>query len=271
VALPKVNKNALLLLGALALGLVAAVLSISYVQKRVDLATAALEAGNRRVPVVVPKRPLAVGEIVTENDLSVREVPEDLLPADAVLPSEYGNILNRMVRAPVRQGVPLSGSALVPLYDQFSRVINPGKVGYTMQVDEVNSVSGMIAPGDTVDILLSYDAKDAGSGTGQPKRRPPGASVAPLLENVRVLATGQRVGETVGSELNSAFSSVTFELDPWQAETLTVGRKSGQLHVMLRNLDDTTPFGLSGLDEKTLMESMGGASGDDVEYIIGSM
>lgn len=269
MALPKLNKNALLLIGALALGLVAAVLSVSYVQKRVDIAKAALEAGNRRVPVVVPKRALDIGEIVAESDLSVREVPEDLLPADAVLPSEYGNILNRMVRAPVREGVPLSGSALVPLYDQFSRVINPGKVGYTMPVDEVNSVSGMIAPGDSVDILLSFENKEA-SGDGAVKQRPDGPSVAPLLENVRVLATGQRVGETVGNELNAAYSSVTFELDPWQAETLTVGSKSGQLHVMLRNLDDTTPFGLTGLTEKTLMESMGGASSDDVEYIIGS-
>lgn len=269
MALPKLNKNALLLLGALALGLVAAVLSISYVQKRVDLATAALEAGNRRVPVVVPARYLDIGEIVTESDLSVREVPEDMLPADAVLPTEYEGILNRMVRAPVREGVPLSGSALVPLYDQFSRVISPGKVGYTMPVDEVNSVSGMIAPGDAVDILLSFESKEpADSGTG--KRRPDGPSVAPLLENVRVLATGQRVGEAIASELNAAYSSLTFELDPWQAEALTVGGKTGQIHVILRNLDDTTPFGLTGLTEKMLMESMGGASSDDVEYIIGS-
>lgn len=269
MALPKLNKNALLLLGALALGLVAAVLSISYVQKRVDLATAALESGNRRVPVVVPSRPMDIGEIVTEGDLSVREVPEDMLPADAVLPSDYEGILNRMVRAPVREGVPLSGSALVPLYNQFSRVIRPGKVGYTMSVDEVNSISGMIAPGDAVDILLSYEGTEAGeSGTG--RRQPDGPSVAPLLENVRVLATGQRVGETVGNELNAAYSSLTLELDPWQAETLTVGGKTGQIHVMLRNLDDTTPFGLTGLTEKMLMESMGGAASDGVEYIIGS-
>lgn len=270
MALPRLNKNALLLFGALALGLVAAVLSISYVQKRVDLARAALEAGNRRVPVVVPKRPLDIGQIVQESDLSVRDVPEDMVPADAVLPSEYGNILNRMVRAPVREGVPLSGSMLVPLYDQFSRVISPGKVGYTMQVDEINSVSGMIAPGDAVDILLSYESKEAGGAGDAARRKPDGPTVAPLLENVRVLATGQRVGETVGNQHNTAYSSVTFELDPWQAETLTVGGKTGQLHVLLRNLDDTTPFGLAGLTEKTLMESMGGASSDDVEYIIGS-
>lgn len=269
MALPKLNKNALLFMGALALGLVAAVLSISYVQKRVDLATAALEAGNRKVSVVVPSRPLDIGAIVTEADLSLREVPEDMVPADAVLPTEYEGILNRMVRAPIRAGVPLSGSALVPLYNHFSRVISPGKVGYTLSVDEVNSISGMIAPGDAVDILLSYDPKDAPDARND-RKRPEGPSVAPLLQNIRVLATGQRVGEVIGNELNAAYSSVTLELDPWQAETLTVGGKAGQIHVMLRNLDDTTPFGLTGLTEKMLMESMGGASSDDVEYIIGS-
>lgn len=269
MAMPRLNKNVLLLVGALVLGLVAALLAVSYIQKRVDSATAALATGNAMVSVVVPNRGMDIGELVTENDLVVREVPEDLVPADAVTPESYGDIVNRMVRAPIREGVPLSGSSLVPLYDQFSRVINPGKVGYTMSVDDINSISGMIAPGDNVEILLSL-AGTTGQDDGIASRKPDGRRVVPLLDNVRVLATGQRVGETVGRDENEAYSTITLELDPAQAETLTVGRKTGEIQVMLRNLDDTTPFGLSGLTEKELMESMGDPSNDDVEYIIGS-
>lgn len=271
MAVPKLNKNAMLLVGALALGLVAAFLSISYVQQRVAAETAAARGDVVEVPVVVTKRPFEVGEVITEEDLSVRDVPLEFLPADAVTPDTYGEILNRMVRAPIKEGAPLSSGALVPLYDQFSRVIGPGKVGYTMSVDENNSLSGMIAPGDAVDILMTYDSEsepDASTtGAQQPKQ---GERVVPLLENVTVLATGRRVGEVVGGEDNEAYSSITLELTPRQAEELTVGRKTGEVHVMLRNLEDSTPFGLTGLTEKALMESFGGSDSTDVEYIFGN-
>lgn len=266
----KLNKNALLLVGALLLGLVAALMSISYVQKRVDAATAALAVDKVVVPVVVPSRDLHVGELLTEADLAVREVPEDLIPADAVLPESYEAMVNRMVRAPVRAGAPLSGASLVPLYDQFSRVIDPGKVGYTISVDEINSISGMLAPGDAVDILLTLDEGGDGSSDAIVKRENDGRRVVPLMENVRVLATGQRVGESIAEEDNMSFSNITFELFPAQAEQLELASAAGEIRLILRNLDDTTPFGLAGLTEKALKESLGGISGDGVEYIIGS-
>ena len=269
MALPKINKNALLLAGALGLGLVAAFLSISYVKQRVAAAEDAARGDVEEQEVVVTKRAFEIGETVTESDLSTRMVPTEFLPADAVLPDAYQSILNRMVRAPIREGAPLSGGSLVPLYDQFSRVIVPGKVGYTLSVDENNSISGMIAPGDSVDILMTFENTDTPVAEGATK---PGERVVPLLENVTVLATGRRVGETVVTDetSNEGFSSITLELDPRQAEQLTVGRKTGEIHVILRNIEDKTPFGLTGLTEKALMESIGGDASDDVEYIIGS-
>lgn len=270
MALPKLNKNALLLVGALALGLVAALLSISYVQKRVDAATAALAVKTVDVPVVVTKRDLHIGELLAEADLAVREIPEDLVPADAITPDSYGEMINRMVRAPVRAGAPLSGASLVPLYDQFSRVIGLGKVGYTISVDDINSISGMLAPGDAVDILLTLGETESGDRSALLRTEKEGKRVVPLMENVRVLATGQRVGETMVQDGNQSFSNITFELSPSQAEQLELASATGEIRLILRNLDDTTPFGLAGLTEKSLKESLGGMSSDGVEYIIGS-
>jgi pilus assembly protein CpaB len=265
VALPKLNKNVLFLGGAILLGLVAALLSVSYIQQRVAEATAAARVKVTETQVVVSKRDLAIGETVGEGDLVTRNVPVDFVPADAVTSENYGNFINRMVRAPIKRGTPLSASSLVPLYDKFSRMIVPGKVGYTLSVNENNSISGMIAPGDNVDILLTYNT-DKGAKEGQPQQ---GDRVVPLLENITVLATGSRMGETPGGDDNAAFSSVTLELDPDQAEQLTIGQKAGDVRVLLRNFEDKTPFGLSGLTEKTLMSLFGGVGGDDVEYIIG--
>lgn len=265
MAIKRPNKNVLYLGGALALGLVAALLSVSYVRQRVDEATAAARVVVTEQTVVVSRRDLAAGETITEADMVTRSVPVDFIPADAVTSENYGGFVNRIVRAPIKRGTPLSAGALVPLYDKFSHVIVPGRVGYTLSVNENNSISGMIAPGDAVDILLAYDADDGAGGSARTGRR-----VVPLLENITVLATGTRVADTPGGDGNAAFSSVTLELDPGQAEQLTVGQKMGDLRVLLRNFEDKTPFGLSGLSERALKALFGGVGGDDVEYIIGN-
>lgn len=265
MALPKLNKNAVFLGAAILLGLVAALLSVSYVRERVEEATAAARVVVAEAQVVVAAHDVAVGETVTEEDLVTRSVPVDFIPADVVTVEDYGQYLGRMARAPIKSGAPLSASALVPLYNQFSRVVVPGKVGYTLSVNENNSLSGMISPGDSVDILLTYEADEEGDGPAADQ----GERVVPLLENVIVLATGSRVGEALPGQDNVAFSSITLELDPDQAERLTVGQKTGDLRVLLRNIEDRTPFGLDGLTEKALMSTFGGLGIDDVEYIIG--
>ncbi|WP_167285368.1 Flp pilus assembly protein CpaB [Marilutibacter alkalisoli] len=260
------NKNVLFLGGAILLGIIAALLSVSYIQERVAEATAAVQVEVAETQVVVSRRNLDIGDTISESDMVTRNMPVDFVPADAVTTENYVGFIDRMVRSPIKQGTPLSASALVPAYDKFSHVIVPGKVGYTLSVNENNSISGMIAPGDRVDILLTYSGdKDFGGG----KKSNQGDKVVPLLENITVLATGTRIGDVPEGMGDSAFSSVTLELAPNQAELLTAGQKTGDLRVLLRNYEDNTPFGLSGLSEKTLMSLFSSGGGDDVEYIIG--
>ena len=250
-ALPlKANRNVVFIVVALVLGLVAALVAVRYVQNAVLARTA---APVDTVAVAVPKADMEPGSIVTVADLAVREVP-----ADAVTPDNVADYSGRMLRAPVREGAPLGASALVPLYDQFSKVIGKGNVGYTLQVDETNSISGMIAPGDHVDILLTVEQEQTG------------ARVLPLLEDVNVLATGNRVGETPASEDQQGYSNITLELTPVQAQRLTVAAKAGSMRVMLRQVEDRGAFGLQGMTQKELLgTSKSKGSGAGVEFIIG--
>ena len=164
--------------------------------------------------------------------------------------------------AVVREGAPMPGAALVPLYDQFSRVIGEGRVGYTLQVDETNSVSGMVTPGDRVDILLSVEQESGNT------------RVLPLLEDINVLATGTRVGEELANDEGGlGFSTMTLELQPQQAERLTVADKAGELRVLLRQREDGTAFGLDGLTENELLRGaprpVARRRTSGVEFIIG--
>lgn len=256
----KLNRNFVYLGVALLLGLFAAFAAVRYVQGEVAKRTNTEVVDL--VQVAVPKQDLAAGEVVSEDVLAIREVPADLVPADALTPDNYQAQMGRLLRAPVREGAPFSGSALVPRYDQFSSVIADGSVGYTLQVDETNSISGMIAPGDHIDIFLTVDRGDRGT------------RVLPLLEDINVLATGTRVGESPVSEDGSGYSTLTLELQPAQAERLTVANKAGSLRMILRQRDDRNGFELKGLTEADLLRTGGGGrigrrAVGGVEFIIG--
>lgn len=270
MAFKKMNRNALLLVGAVVLGLMAALMSVSYVQKRAEEARlAATPDALPQIEVVVPRRDIAPGDIVTAQDLVSRSVPIDFAPGDVLIPGSHEPYVGRIARSLIKRGTPISAGALIAPQEQFSRIVAPGRVAYTFSVNENNSISGMVVPGDRIDILMTYENKNEGSGL-RSSAQSAGPRVVPLLENILVLATGEQAVEVAGDE-RPGFSSVTLELDPRQAEQLTIAQRTGDMRVVLRNIEDRTPFGLSGLTERGLLSEFEryGSTVDEVEYIIG--
>jgi pilus assembly protein CpaB len=251
----KVNKNFMYLGVALLLGVIAAIAAVSYIRSEVE--ARAVTVDQPMTAVAVPVTDLAAGTVIdSEQMLAVREIPADMVPAEAVTPDNYTSMMGRMLRAPVRAGAPFSSAVLVPVYDQFSSVIQAGSVGYTLTVDQTNSISGMVTPGDHIDILLTVDQGDKGT------------RVMPLLEDILVLATGTRIGDSPLMENEAGYSTVTLELEPPQAERLAVADKAGDLRVILRQRHDREDFQLSGLTERDLLRTGGGPAAG-VEFIIG--
>ncbi len=270
MAFKKVNRNVLLLVGAIVLGLLAALMSVSYVQKRAEEARLAATPDTMpHTEVVVPRRDIAPGDVLTGQDMVSRSVPVDFVPADALLPGSHEAYIGRIARSGIKRGTPISAGALIAPQEQFSRIVAPGRVAYTFSVNENNSISGMVVPGDRIDILMTYEDKKEGSGI-RSSTESAGPRVVPLLENILVLATGEQAVEVTGDD-RPGFSSVTLELDPRQAEQLTIAQRTGDMRVVLRNIEDRTPFGLSGLTERGLLSEFEryGSTVDDVEYIIG--
>ena len=270
---PKFNKNFLYIGAAGLLALFASGLAVRYVQTTVAEKT---RDNREMVEVAVANNDMEQGVILSPGDMASRSVPVDLVPADALTPDNYDEYAGRMLRAPVRGGAPLSASSLVPLYDQFSRIIPKGKVAYNLSVDENNSISGMIAPGDMIDIFFLKEIEEAKGGP----------RLFPMLQQIKVLATGTQVGEKnrpEGAEVgegNDAYSTLTLELDQYQAKQLAVASKVGSLRVLLREITDTSPGAATGLSERELLNALGGVPGNQpagaarrrgqgIEFIIG--
>jgi pilus assembly protein CpaB len=256
---PRVNRNLLFVIIAVVLGLAASYLAVQYVNKEVAARTPVDH--TKTVSVVVPTHPLAKGDILKSSDVAARDVPEAFIPADAVTPANYEDYLGQQLRAPVAQGAPLSGSAVDLVTDHFSNVINPADVAITIQVDESNSTSGLMVPGDHVDImLLMTEDKDV--------------RLIPLQSNVAVLATGHRARgvQSSGDDSSNSYNNVTLELSPRDAQRLAVAGKAGELRLMLRKAGQNQPFDLRMLSKAELL-NLGkpvrkGPPG--VEFIIGN-
>lgn len=107
----------------------------------------------------------------------------------------------------------------------FSARVEAGHRAMTVAVDEINSISGMIEPGDTIDLIVSLDHQ--------------GKKVTyPLLQSVLVMATGQRSVDDPKSGERRQYSTVTLETTPLQAQSVISARETGRLTALLRNPAD---------------------------------
>ena len=261
--MPNINRNLLFLGAAILLGVLASFMAVHYIDNQVAVRTRVVPPETRQL--VVPVHDLEQGASLGPDDVAARDVPVDFVPADALTPDNYQQYLGQVLRSPLTHGAPISASAVDLVTDHFSNVITPGKVAYSIQVDESNSVSGLIVPGDHVDIMLLLSGNDDQAS----------AQIRPLLSDVTVLATGKRArgmrsdDDKNGTDENN-YSNITLALSPTNAQRLGMAMKVGELRVMLRGANNNDPFNLATLSKADLLR-MGKPvrSTSGIQFIIG--
>lgn len=83
------NKNLLILLIVLVLGVFAAYTANSYINKRISSVEAALKLGEGRTRVVVAKQDLPLGTLITPEVVAVRNIPKKYTHADGITPETF--------------------------------------------------------------------------------------------------------------------------------------------------------------------------------------
>jgi pilus assembly protein CpaB len=86
------NRNLLFLIGAVILGVIAAFMAYQHIQDRAERAAAEAAARiqtYRETQVVVAQRDLDPGDRLYRQDMVLRSVPIDFVPADAVTYEEF--------------------------------------------------------------------------------------------------------------------------------------------------------------------------------------
>lgn len=239
------HRNALLLAAALALGALAAFGARGYLSEQLAIERERLLPRQATVQVVVAKRDLARGETLSADNMAVREVPKEFLAGGTIVPERFDAVAGAVLVQPMRAGEPLHQTAFAQADGgAFSARLRSGVRALTIAVDEVNSLSGMLQPGDRIDLMLSVRLP-GGSSTPLPQE-----VTRALMQDLRVLATGKQVRPS-GDERQGAsrvYTAITIEVTPEQAQRLVVAQRSGKLTAMLRNPGDRDPIAQRPLD-----------------------
>lgn len=217
--------------------------------------------------VVVATKELRKGDIISQENMSVRRVEADVLPLDAIHPSDFNVIAGQMLIAPMSPGRPLLASYLPGMrVQQFSEMLKEGERAVTIDIDEINSTAGMLVPSDKIDLFVAFDEE-----INEQKNK----KLQLLIENVMVLATGRRSID-VNPELvdtlydnPNAYNTVTLALSIEDAARVSLARDMGEFVTLLRNQSESSPVAFQSLREDQIFNSVDINIGNEVEMIIG--
>lgn len=225
--LPIFNRSMAMLLLALVAGLCAAWAARQHIQGRVQL----LEE-QARVPMVdrvVAAYDLPAGTRLGTEHLAVRPIPAAMASSDSISPERFTELSGTILRSPLRAGDPvLPAHAMAQQQTAFSNHLATGRRAITMPVDAINSVSGLLQPGDLIDLYVSFEYQ---------RRR----ITAPLLQGVLVLATGTNTQHVQDSAQlrQGAYATVTLDAAPEDAVKLVAARQGGIITAVLRHPHDS--------------------------------
>ena len=253
------SRNWLTLAGALAMGGIAVFLSNKLLHDYKAKLDAQERDRHKMVKVVVAKRDMERGSVIAGDSFALREIPKEYVHASALRPGQFDQYTGQRLAVGLKRGEPLLEAHLESTSAVFSATLPKGYVGLTTEVDEVNSISGMLRPSDHIDLIVTAHATKGNI-----------ADVTfPLMSNVEVLATGQVTRKRDGDKPRM-YTTITMAMTPEDADRVVIAKASGRMTAVLRNPDDKQPNSTMamGIDE-VLPKTKAQKGPRAVQYIIG--
>lgn len=231
------KKKLILLIGALIIAVGTALAARTLLGGAATAEAEAVEAAPQGPKVLVAKRGLPVGTIITADAVAYQLWPQEMVQDAYFLDGEADMeaLLGTVVRYPITAGEPVTQGSLVAPGDRgfLAAALGPGMRAVTVPVSAQTGVGGFVFPGDRVDLVLTQ----AVDGNGEAGLK----ASETFLTNLRVLATDQETETTTtedGRTVVRAFRTVTLEVTPRIAEKIAVSQTIGTLSLSLRSIAD---------------------------------
>jgi pilus assembly protein CpaB len=263
------SRRTLILIGAIVLGIVAALLLFNYVRGIEDRAN----DNARRVDVFTAQQDIPRGTpaetATSDGAISESQIPQEFRPASAITtPDEIARKV-ALFDIPANSVI-VRGMFVDPAQTQISfrqRLRNPEHVAVTVSVDDVRGVAGFLVPGDEVNIMVFQDT-EGGEQADAGDTAVFNSVARYLYQKVQILAVGQSTllapGEqtdTAEGEAQTGSGLITFNVPPLAAQYIATAQNSGGMYLSLV-ADDYQPAPLPPLDPS--FATLPGESGDQL-------
>lgn len=226
-------RNILLAVGALAL-LTGVAIGVVWLRSGGHNPAATAEAERNGPAILVAAKAIQPGTLLRPEDLTWREIGESKPPAGAFVrgTTSEAEIAGSLARRAFGPGEVINPQGILRPNERgfLAATLRPGYRAATIAVDAPQSASGLVLPGDRVDVVLVQQLQSRDEG-----RKSVGETV---LRDARVVAVGhalqpQAQGQSTQSS-DTTPRTLTLEALPTDAERLFVASQLGKLEVALR-------------------------------------
>ena len=202
---------------------------------------------EEKVSVLVALSDISVGTEITPDLVTFRDLAVDNVPETAIL----------------KEAQYAKRAAIVPLFaDDMITTNKLGEVGaigtaitipkgmrvVSVPVNDTQTHSGMLSPGDRVDIAVTFDVRTTRGMTTKTKT---------LLEYVSVFATGSKTASDTTHDNEAKVKNISVLVTPEEANYLNLALKKGTLALVWRHPADDEHVAAQSVDESLLEELAG--------------
>jgi pilus assembly protein CpaB len=185
--------------------------------------------------VLVADSDLPAGSFVKPQHLRWQRWPTDDVPDSYVLRGVRSDeeMIGAVVRKRIATGEPITDGAVVKPGERgfLAAVLEPGMRAVSVPLTPTSSNSGLIFPGDRVDLILTQSLVTS-EAEGSVRR-----VSETVLSDIRIIAMGVETSDDPREgEANEKAKTATFEVTPRQAEEVALLTELGKLSLSLRSL-----------------------------------
>ena len=265
------NKSIALVLSLL-LGVAAAALMFSYIQKTTEAKT----KGWDMQTVLVANADLPVGTVLSQDNTASRPYPSKYIAGRVLTPDTAPVVLGGILKVPAEVGKPIMWTDVqLPIETAvgLSAALSANTRAITIPITQISSFNGMLRPGMYVDVLWTGDSssilppapppqENADSEESNSSAPPSAADVqnmmlrtssqvaqnagqpakltTVLLQNVLVVATGDQYASARAAPAQpEPYNTITLMLPPPSARILVHAMSAGSISLLLRHVGET--------------------------------
>jgi pilus assembly protein CpaB len=154
---------------------------------------------------------------------------------------------DRVLIAPLKANDPITEHKLAPTSVQtggVAAILPPGKRAVAIKGDKIIGLSGLVNPGNRVDVLVTVE---------DPRIKEEKTKL--VLENIPVLATGTQIQKNEKGE-PAPVDVYTLEVTPEESEKLALSATEGKIQLALRSITDSESVVTEGINVPKLLSSL---------------